>query len=49
VAQEAAFGASYAFGAVLERTDARVRQWPAVGLSLLAVAIFLAAAKSTGH
>ena len=39
VAEEAAFRASYAFGAALERVDARLRQWPARALSLLAVAI----------
>src|SRR5271157_4248649 len=35
VGQEAAFRASYVFGAALERTDARLRQWPAAGLSRL--------------
>jgi len=49
VGQEAAFHASYAFGAALERTDARLRQWPAAGLSLLAVAIVLTAAMLSGH
>jgi hypothetical protein len=33
VAGEAAFCASYAFGAALERMDARLRQWPAAGLA----------------
>ena len=49
VGQEAAFRASYVFGAALERTDARLRQWPAAGLSLLAVAIVLTAAMLSGH
>jgi len=49
VGQEAAFRASYVFGAALERTDARLRQWPAAGLSLLAVAIVLTAAMRSGH
>jgi hypothetical protein len=49
VAGEAAFRASYAFGAALERVDARLRQWPAAGLSLLAIAIVLTAAMLSGH
>ncbi|MGH6852051.1 MAG: hypothetical protein ACREDJ_02410 [Methylocella sp.] len=44
VAGEAAFHASHAFGAAFERMDSRLRQWPAAGLSLLAVALILAAA-----
>ena len=44
VAGEAAFDASTAFGAAFERMDLRLRQWPAAGLSLLAVALILAAA-----
>jgi multicomponent Na+:H+ antiporter subunit A len=47
VKEEAAFHASYAFGAALKRMDARLRQWPAAGLSLLAVALILAAAASS--
>jgi multicomponent Na+:H+ antiporter subunit A len=47
--EEAAFHASYAFGAALERMDARLRQWPAAGLSLLAVALILAAAAASSH
>jgi multicomponent Na+:H+ antiporter subunit A len=43
-AGEAAFDASTAFGAAFERMDLRLRQWPAAGLSLLAVALILAAA-----
>jgi multicomponent Na+:H+ antiporter subunit A len=49
VAGEAAFRASYAFGAALERMDARLRQWPAAGLSLLTIAIVLTAAMRSGH
>lgn len=49
VAGEAAFRASYTFGAALERTDAQLRQWPSAGLSLLAVALGLGAALLTGH
>jgi formate hydrogenlyase subunit 3/multisubunit Na+/H+ antiporter MnhD subunit len=48
-AEEAAFRASYAFGAALERTDARLRQWPAAALSFLAIAIVLTAAMLSGH
>jgi formate hydrogenlyase subunit 3/multisubunit Na+/H+ antiporter MnhD subunit len=44
VAGEAAFHASTALGAAFERMDLRLRQWPAAGLSLLAVALILAAA-----
>ncbi len=44
VAGEAAFYASYAFGSTFERMDSRLRQWPAAGLSLLLVALILAAA-----
>jgi formate hydrogenlyase subunit 3/multisubunit Na+/H+ antiporter MnhD subunit len=44
VAGEAAFHASYAFGSTFERMDSRLRQWPAAGLSLLVVALILAAA-----
>ena len=46
VAQEAAFRASYPLGAAFERMDLRLRQWPAAGLSLLTVALILAAAVS---
>jgi hypothetical protein len=46
-AEEAAFRASYAFGATLERLDARLRQWPAAALSLLAIAIVLGATMLT--
>jgi formate hydrogenlyase subunit 3/multisubunit Na+/H+ antiporter MnhD subunit len=33
----------------LERMDSRLRQWPAAGLSLLAVALILAAAAASSH
>jgi hypothetical protein len=49
VAGEAVFHASTAFGAAFERMDLRLRQWPAAGLSLLAVALILAAAAGAGH
>ncbi len=49
VAWEAAFRASYAFGAKLERIDARLRQWPAAALSLLAIAVVLGAAMFAGR
>ncbi len=44
VAQEAAFRASAPLGALFERLDWRLRQWPAAGLSLLTIALVLAAA-----
>jgi formate hydrogenlyase subunit 3/multisubunit Na+/H+ antiporter MnhD subunit len=45
VAQEAAFRASAPpLGAAFERLDWRLRQWPAAGLSLLTIALALAAA-----
>jgi formate hydrogenlyase subunit 3/multisubunit Na+/H+ antiporter MnhD subunit len=47
-AWEAAFRASTAFGAKLERLDARLRQWPAAALSLLAIAVVLGAAMFAG-
>ena len=47
VAQEAAFRATYALGAALERMDLRLRQWPAAALSLLAIAIVLGATMLT--
>jgi formate hydrogenlyase subunit 3/multisubunit Na+/H+ antiporter MnhD subunit len=46
VKEEAAFHASYAIGAAFERLDLRLCQWPAAGLSLLAIALVLAAAVS---
>ncbi|MGH6820209.1 MAG: hypothetical protein ACREDU_05030 [Methylocella sp.] len=49
VAEEAAFRASYGIGAAFERTDTRLRQWPAAALSLLAIAIVLGAASFSGH
>jgi formate hydrogenlyase subunit 3/multisubunit Na+/H+ antiporter MnhD subunit len=44
VAQEAAFRASAPLGALFERLDLGLRQWPAAGLSLLTIALALAAA-----
>jgi formate hydrogenlyase subunit 3/multisubunit Na+/H+ antiporter MnhD subunit len=44
VAQEAAFRASAPLAALTERLDWRLRQWPAAGLSLLTIALVLAAA-----
>ena len=44
VAQEAAFQACAPLGAAFERLDWRLRQWPAAGLSLLTIALILAAA-----
>jgi formate hydrogenlyase subunit 3/multisubunit Na+/H+ antiporter MnhD subunit len=43
VAAEAAFRASFAWSAFFERLDARLRRWPVAGLSLLAIALLLAA------
>jgi multicomponent Na+:H+ antiporter subunit A len=47
-AAEGAFRTSYALGAALERADGQLRQWPAGGLSLLAIAIVLGAATLFG-
>jgi formate hydrogenlyase subunit 3/multisubunit Na+/H+ antiporter MnhD subunit len=44
VAQEAAFHAFAPLGAAFERLDGGLRQWPAAGLSLLTIALALAAA-----
>ena len=46
-AMEAAFRTSLSVGARLERLDARLRQWPAAALSLVAIAIALGAAMFT--
>jgi formate hydrogenlyase subunit 3/multisubunit Na+/H+ antiporter MnhD subunit len=43
-AQEAAFHACKPFGAAFERLDRGLRQWPAATLSLLTIALILAAA-----
>jgi hypothetical protein len=43
VVAEAAFKASFALGALFESLDTRLRRWPAGGLSLLAIALLLAA------
>jgi len=48
-AWEAAFRASYGFGAKLERMDARLRQWPAAALSLLAIGFVLGMAMFAGR
>jgi formate hydrogenlyase subunit 3/multisubunit Na+/H+ antiporter MnhD subunit len=47
-AAERAFRGSYAVGAALERVDGQLRQWPAAGLSLLAIAVVLGAATLFG-
>jgi formate hydrogenlyase subunit 3/multisubunit Na+/H+ antiporter MnhD subunit len=49
VTGEAAFRASYALGVMLERADRQLRQWPAAGLALLAIAIVLGTAFLSGH
>jgi formate hydrogenlyase subunit 3/multisubunit Na+/H+ antiporter MnhD subunit len=46
---ERAFHKSYIVGGALERADGHVRQWPAAGLSLLAIAVILGAATLFGH
>jgi formate hydrogenlyase subunit 3/multisubunit Na+/H+ antiporter MnhD subunit len=48
-AAERAFRASYVVGGALERADGQLRQWPAAGLSLLAIAVVLGAAALLGH
>jgi formate hydrogenlyase subunit 3/multisubunit Na+/H+ antiporter MnhD subunit len=45
---EAAFRKSYVVGAALDRADSALRQWPAAGLSLLAIAVVLGAATMFG-
>jgi formate hydrogenlyase subunit 3/multisubunit Na+/H+ antiporter MnhD subunit len=49
IAGEAAFRASAGLGALFERLDLRLRQWPAAGLSLLLIALILAAAAGAGQ
>jgi formate hydrogenlyase subunit 3/multisubunit Na+/H+ antiporter MnhD subunit len=44
VAEEAAFHALAPLGAAFERADRELRQWPAAGLALLAIALALTAA-----
>ena len=44
VVEEAAFRAGAPLGAMFERLDLGFRQWPAAGLSLLTIALALAAA-----
>ena len=48
VAAEAAFNSSFALAGLFERLDARLRQWPAASLSLLAIALILAAMAAYG-
>jgi formate hydrogenlyase subunit 3/multisubunit Na+/H+ antiporter MnhD subunit len=48
VAAEAAFEASFALSGLFESLDARLRQWPVAGLSLLAIVLVLAAAAAYG-
>ena len=47
-AAETAFRASYIVGGASERVDGLLRQWPAAGLSLLAIALVLGAATLFG-
>jgi formate hydrogenlyase subunit 3/multisubunit Na+/H+ antiporter MnhD subunit len=49
IAEEAAFRASAPLGALVERIDWTFRQWPAAGLSLLTIALMLAAAGFAGR
>jgi len=49
VTQEAAFRATAPLGAVFERLDWRLREWPVAGLSLLTIALVLAAAGFAGR
>jgi hypothetical protein len=44
VAEEAVFRASLSLGAMFERADRGLREWPAAGLALLMVALALVAA-----
>jgi formate hydrogenlyase subunit 3/multisubunit Na+/H+ antiporter MnhD subunit len=46
---EKAFAKSLALGGVFEWIDARFRQWPAAGLSLVLIALVLAAATALGR
>ncbi len=48
VAAEAAFKASFGLSAFFESVDARLRRWPIGGLSLLAIALVLAAMAARG-
>ncbi len=48
VVAEAAFKASFGLSAFFENMDARLRQWPIGGLSLLAIALVLAAMAARG-
>ena len=46
---EAAFHAGLGLGAPFDRIDARLRQWPAGALSLMAAILILAAAAALAH
>ncbi len=48
VAAEAAFSASFAVGGPFDSLDVRLRQWPVASLSLLAIALALAAMAAYG-
>ncbi len=47
-AAETAFRASYVVGGAFDRADSALRQWPAAGLSLLAIVVVLGAATLFG-
>jgi formate hydrogenlyase subunit 3/multisubunit Na+/H+ antiporter MnhD subunit len=47
-AAETAFRRSYAVGAAFDRADGALRQWPAAGLSLLAIVVVIGAATLFG-
>ncbi len=49
VVGEAIFQAGFGLGAPFERLDARLRQWPAGSLSLMAAGLLLAAVAAFGH
>jgi multicomponent Na+:H+ antiporter subunit A len=49
VAGEAAFRASYAVGAALERVDIQLRQWPAASLALVTLVVAIGAATLLGR
>lgn len=49
VGQQATFRASFTLGNLFERLDYRLRQWPVAGLSLLVIALVLAAATKASN
>src|SRR5262249_37583869 len=49
VPMESAFQASYSIGAILERLDGQLRQWPTATLSLVVIALALAASVALGR